>query len=252
MRPSFIAVRRMGTRERRQREVAEREQRFLAAARDLIRQDGLLNLQMSRIAEKCDYAVGTLYQHFLSKEDLLVALATDETQERVDMFQRVFDCKAASTRERLIGFAVADIVYARRNPEHFRLLQFAFTEVVWGAAPASRRQACIDANAPLRRLTLDLIDEAVRRGDLELRGLQPEEVCLAPWALALGMHSIMHTEGLLEQHEVCEPYHLMLRHLSDLLNGLGWAPLTDSSNHAALDALAERIRKEVLHEYACC
>ncbi len=67
----------LGTRERRQREVAEHEQLFLTAARELIRQDGLLNLQMARVAEKCDYAVGTLYQHFGSKEDLLVALATD-------------------------------------------------------------------------------------------------------------------------------------------------------------------------------
>src|SRR3546814_1451278 len=87
----------MGTRERRQREVAEREQRFLDAARELIQQDGLLNLQMSRIAEKCDYAVGTLYQHFVSKEDLLVALASEEAQERVDMFVRVHRW-AASTR----------------------------------------------------------------------------------------------------------------------------------------------------------
>ena len=241
----------MGTRERRQREIAGRAQLFLAAARDLIRQDGLLNLQMSKVAEKCDYAVGTLYQHFLSKEDLLVALATDEAQERVDMFQRVHDWGAATTRERMIGFAVADIVYARRNPEHFRLLQFALTEVVWGAAPASRRQACLDANAPLRQLTLSLIAEAVRNGDLDMRGLQPDEVCLAPWALALGMHSIMHTEGLLEQHEIREPYHLMLRHLSELLNGLGWKPLADPTDHAAFDALAERICKEVLHEFVC-
>ncbi|WP_028079917.1 TetR/AcrR family transcriptional regulator [Solimonas soli] len=240
----------MGIRERRQREVAGREQRFLGAARDLIRQDGLLNLQMSKVAEKCDYAVGTLYQHFVSKEDLLVALATDEAQERVDMFQRVHDWRA-STRERMIGFAVADMLYARRNPGHFRLFQFALTEVVWGAAPASRRQACLDANAPLRQLTLALIDEAVRKGDLDLRGLRPDEVCLAPWAMAFGMHSIMHTEGLLEHHEVREPYHLMLRHLSELLNGLGWKPLADPMNHAAFDALAERICKEVLHEYVC-
>ena len=242
----------MGTRERRQREVAGREQLFLAAARDLIRQDGLLNLQMSKVAEKCDYAVGTLYQHFLSKEDLLVALATEEAQERVDMFRRIHDWSVASTRNRMFGFAVADMVYARRSPEHFRLLQFAFTEVVWGAAPLSRRKACLDANAPLRELTLSLVDEAVRNGDLDLRGLQAEELCLAPWAMSLGMHSIMHTEGLIEYHEVREPYHLMLRHLSELLNGLGWKPLADPTNHAAFDALAERICKEVLHEYVVC
>lgn len=240
----------MGTRERRRREVAEREQRFLAAARELIRQDGLLNLQMGRVAEKCDYAVGTLYQHFVSKEDLLVALASEESQERVDMFVSVHDWQAG-TRDRMLGFAVADMMYARRNPEHFRLLQFAFTEVVWGAAPASRRQACMEAHAPLREATLDVIAEAIRKGDLHPRGLRPEEISLAPWSLSIGLHAIVHTAGLLEQHRLHEPYRLMLRHFSDLLNGLGWRPLADSADADALDALAERLCTEVLHEKPC-
>src|SRR3546814_14364364 len=77
---------------------------------------------MSRIAEKCDYAVGTLYQHFVSKEDLLVALASEEAQERVDMFVRVHRW-AASTRDRMLGFAVAYMMYVRHRPEHFRLLR---------------------------------------------------------------------------------------------------------------------------------
>lgn len=238
----------MGTRNRRQREVAEREQLFLAAARDLIRKDGLLNLQMSRIAKKCDYAIGTLYQHFGSKEDLLVALASEEAQERVDLFLRVHQW-AAGTRDRMLGFAVADMVYARRSPEHFRLLQFAFTEVVWGAAPLARRQACMEAHAPLRKALLSLTEEAIRCGDLPARGLRPAEICLAPWSLSLGMHAIVHTDGLLEQHQMTEPYQLMLRHINDLLNGLGWLPQTDSTDSAALTALSERLCKEVLHEY---
>lgn len=240
----------MGTRERRQREVAEREQRFLGAARELIQQDGLLNLQMSRVAEKCDYAVGTLYQHFVSKEDLLVALASEESQERVDMFVRVHQW-AANTRDRMLGFSVADMLYVRRRPEHFRLLQFVFTDVIWGAAPASRRLLCSEAHAPLRQATLAVINEAIAKGDLDARGLPTDEICLAPWALSIGMHAIVHTEGLVEQHAFADPYRLMLRHFSDLLNGLGWKPLTDSTDSVALDALTQRLCSEVLHDEHC-
>lgn len=240
----------MGTRERRQREVAEREQLFLDAARALIREDGLLNLQMSKVAEKCDYAVGTLYQHFASKEDLLIAMASSEAQERVDMFLQVFNWKA-STRERMLGFAVADIVYARRRPEHFRLLQFVFTDVIWRAASEARRQACMDAHAPLRQAALDLIDEAIRLGDIDPRGLTQKEICLAPWAMSTGLHAIVHNEGLVEQYQFAEPYRLMLTHINNLLNGLGWQPVTDSTDAAALDALAARLCKEVWHEQYC-
>jgi len=240
----------MGTRERRRREVAEREQRFLDAARELIQQDGLLNLQMSRVAEKCDYAVGTLYQHFVSKEDLLVALASEESQERVDMFVRVHQW-AANTRDRMLGFSVADMLYVRRRPEHFRLLQFAFTDVVWGAASETRRQECVEAHAPLREATLAVVNEAIAKGDLDSRGLQATEICLAPWALSIGLHAIVHTEGLVEQYDCADAYGLMLRHFSELLNGLGWKPLTDSTDAAALDALTQRLCSEVLHDQHC-
>ena len=56
---------------RRQREIALREQAFLDQAQALIQRDGLLSLQMARIAEESGYAIGTLYKHFASKEDLL-------------------------------------------------------------------------------------------------------------------------------------------------------------------------------------
>lgn len=58
------------------------------STKDRRQRDGLLALQMARIAEECDYAIGTLYQHFASKEDLLVALATRNCLCRVDLFER--------------------------------------------------------------------------------------------------------------------------------------------------------------------
>src|SRR3546814_4096584 len=104
-----------------------------------------------------------------------------------------------------LGFAVADMMYVRHRPEHFRLLQFAVTEVVWGAAPASRRQSCVEAHAPLRQATLDVIDEAIAAGDLDPRGLPAAEICLAPWALALGLHQIGHTQSLVGHTQVADP-----------------------------------------------
>ena len=234
----------MAIRQRRLREVANRECLFLDAARELICQDGLLNLQMARVAEKCDYAVGTLYQHFASKEDLLVALSTANMQHRVDLFRRVAAWKAGP-RDRMFGFAVADMMFVRRHPEHFRLAQLASTEVVWNAASPQRRQTSLAASRPLGRIVESVVEEAVRCGDLKLRGLKPNELCLGAWALTLGTHDIAHIEGLLEQNNVRDPYRLMLRHLQHLLNGLEWKPRFDPSNTAALDRKVKRLCREV-------
>ncbi|HUP91750.1 MAG TPA: helix-turn-helix domain-containing protein [Solimonas sp.] len=240
----------MGTRERRQREVAEREQRFLDAARELIRQDGLLNLQMTKVADRCEYAVGTLYQHFASKEDLLLGLVIDNTHHRLEAFERLASWKAC-TRDRMFGVAVADMWLVRHLPELFRLEQYVFTEVVWGAASPERRQEALDAGEPIGRIVEAIVAEAVRVGDVEARGLRGVELSVAPWALSEGTHMLAHAEGLVEKYEIRDPYRLMLRHQQSLLNGLGWKPLFDAADDQALDRKIETLCSEVFHGLHC-
>jgi AcrR family transcriptional regulator len=240
----------LGTKERRQREVHEREDLFLDAALELITADGLLNLQMSRIAEKCEYAVGTLYQHFASKEDLLLALVTREIGSRIELFQRVGDWQAG-TRDRMFAVGVADMIFVRRNPVFFRIVQYALCEVAWNAASLPRRKAFLDASQPLRDIIVGIADEASTSGDLDLRGQTAYELSTGLWALSLGFHYLVHAEGVLEDFVSGDPYRLMCRHFHHMLNGLGWKPLFDASDSGAMDALVKRICEEVFNESIC-
>ena len=234
----------MGTKERRQREVAERERLFLEKTRELICREGLLQVQMARIAEACDYSTGTLYQHFASKEDLLVALLTDRVQARIDLFRRaaLWD---AGTRDRMFAFAVAEAVFVKRNPEYFRLEQFAQTEVIWSCASPDRRQACIETLAPIAALALDIVRDAVEHGDLESNGASAEEIAFGLWSMVEGTHSLAHTQGLLDVFEIEEPYSLMGRNIHRLLNGLGWKPFVEVSDYAACEAYTTRLFDEL-------
>lgn len=237
----------MGTKERKQRQFEERERRFLVAARELIHENGLLSLQMTRIAERAEYAVGTLYLHFASKEDLLLALTVEDARIHVELFQRVARWQA-SPRDRMFAIGVADMLFVRRNPEHFRIGQYVFTEVVWGAASAERRQALIDANDPIGEIVTGIINDAVASKKLQLHGLTPEQVSIGLWSLTIGTHNLVHAEGVMEDFNVSNPYRLLCRHLQTMLNGYGWKPLADLADDAALDALIERISNEVFPE----
>ncbi len=238
----------MGTKERRQRQFAEREQLFLDTARELIRESGLLSLQMSRIAEKCEYAVGTLYQHFASKEDLLLALTTVQAQEHVGLFQRVAQWRANS-RDRMFAIGVADKIFVQRHPDHFRIAQYALCEVVWHAASPDRRQDFLEAGKPIGQIVVDIVRDGVRAGDLDLRGMTPQQLCTGMWALSSGTHNLVHAEGVLEDFAVRDAYRLMCIHVQALLNGFGWRPLTDPADGAALDTLINRIKHEVFHDF---
>ena len=237
----------MGTQERKQREFARREQRFLAAARSQIEEQGLLGLQMARVARACDYATGTLYQHFASKEDLLCAICSEMAVKRVEKFEKVANWQASS-RARMFGIAVADMLYARDNPGHFRLHQYVLTETVWSAASPTRREQLLEANRPLGELVGRIIADAIGAGELESRQRQPLELGLGQWCLVTGMHNLVHAEGVLELYQLSDPYRMMLQQVNALLNGLGWQPLVDPFDEQALRATIDRIRSELFPE----
>ena len=237
----------MGTKERRRREIAEREQLFLEKTRELICREGLLQVQMARIAEACDYSTGTLYQHFSSKEDLLVALLAERAQERISLFRKAASWDAG-TRDRMFAFGVAEAVFVRRNPEYFRLEQFAQTEVIWSCASPARRRTCIDTLAPISELALGIVRDAVEHGDLEANGAAAEEIAFGLWTLVAGTHSLAHTQGLLDVFEIEEPYRLMGRNMQRLLNGLGWKPLVDVGPETQSEADTARLLSELFNE----
>jgi AcrR family transcriptional regulator len=68
---------------RREREKRTQRQEMLAAALDLFSSRGYPNVSMQEIAEKAEFAIGTLYKFFRSKEDLYKALIT----ERANTFE---------------------------------------------------------------------------------------------------------------------------------------------------------------------
>lgn len=216
----------MGTRERKAREFEAREQLFLDTAHRLMLEEGLLSLQMARVAEACDYATGTLYQHFSSKEDMLLALSTRMVGDRVDLFCRPMKWQAP-TRDRLFALGLADVLFAQQRPEHFRLAQYVFTEAVWSATSEERRHKALERSKPMCDGVRRLIREAVERGDLPDRGLGNMDLGVGPWTLCLGMHTLVHADGLLAFYDVKQPYGLLLKHIEFLLNGLSWQPLAE-------------------------
>jgi AcrR family transcriptional regulator len=239
----------VGTQDRRRRDVAVREKLFVDKAWELIRRDGLLQLQMARVAEACDYAIGTLYQHFSSKEDLLVALMTEHLRERADLFERVARWQAPS-RERMFGIAIADTVFVSRNPDYFRLEQYAHTEVVWAAASPARRQAHLNVAAPLGSTVLGIVEDALRCGDLPPQEVSAQELATGFWCLCVGMHTLVHAEGVLQQHNVHEPYSVLARHVQWHLNALDWKPILNPVSDAAIGSSIVRLKKELFHD--CC
>ena len=211
----------MGIQDRKKRQLAEREQFFLDRAWAMIERDGVLKLQMARLASECEYAVGTLYLHFSSKEDLLVALATRTVSKRMSYYERAFTWQAP-TRERMLAVIVADVLFAQSSPEYFRLAQYVSTHTIWMAASEQRRAEALAASTPLGEGIVAIVNEAVAAGEVPDLGLSGYELIGGLWAMTEGMHALVSATGLLEAHPLPHPYRLLLRQAHALLNGWGW------------------------------
>jgi TetR/AcrR family transcriptional regulator len=65
---------------RREREKLRQRQEILAAGLDLFSQKGYHSVSMAEIAEKAEFAIGTLYKFFQNKEDLYKALVLEQCE----------------------------------------------------------------------------------------------------------------------------------------------------------------------------
>jgi len=73
---------------RREKERLSQRQEILASALELFSQKGYHNVSMHEIAEKSEFAIGTLYKFFKNKEDLYRSLILEQAQKFHDALTR--------------------------------------------------------------------------------------------------------------------------------------------------------------------
>ncbi len=76
---------------RREREKQRQRQEMLAAALELFSENGYHSVSMHQIAEKAEFAIGTLYKFFQNKEDLYKALVLEQCDHFEDAVLRAIE-----------------------------------------------------------------------------------------------------------------------------------------------------------------
>ena len=110
----------MGTKERKERDKLEMQQKILGAARELFMKEGYENVSIRKIAEKIEYSPGTIYLYYKSKGQIffvLCFLAFDKFYNEQLKADSITD-----PRERLKESGRIYIRFAIENPEYFELM----------------------------------------------------------------------------------------------------------------------------------
>ncbi len=229
----------MGTAERKRREVERREAALLATARELLHADGFAGVGLDRVAEVAEYSKGTVYKHFTCKEDLVVALAVQTQQLRLELVERAARIDGLS-REKLCGIGEVSVLL---YPDHLQAELVVYTAAIRERASVGRQDALKELEARSMAVTQGVVEEAVAAGDLVLPGhMGPLDFVFNAWSHIIGSHMLMASGAALAELGVVDPGSVLRRGMHALLDGYGWRPLSTEWDY---DRTVRRIHREL-------
>ncbi|OEF06720.1 TetR/AcrR family transcriptional regulator [Vibrio genomosp. F10] len=211
---------------KKQKAIADREVELTLLAKSLVQEQGFSNLTMDKLTAASPYSKGTIYNHFCSKEDVILALCIHSLKSEALLFDRIGDFEG-NTRERVIALHVAYRIYARMEPVLSTCAIMAKSP--WVLEKASpERVAGLNA---LEEMVISQADELVGLaadvGDLKFSsGIGSDAIVFANWSIAFGSNAL--TQNASNSHcinRLQDPFSV-LHNANMLLDGLGWKPLS--------------------------
>lgn len=234
----------MGTAERRERERNEREELILDQAERLLLERGYQGWNMDELAQAVEYSKGTLYLHFKTKEDLLVALSSRALRLRGDLFERALQFKGRS-RERIRAIGVADALFVREIPNCFEIQQLLKQASFWDRASNERRELHVMQAGRCFNALLTIVQEGIESGDLPQLKIPPEQAAFAIIGVTVGSHLMSRHHDLRTLSKIDDSFKIVRQNQDLVLDGLGWRALSKDWNYHDTDC---RIRKEIFPE----
>ncbi len=110
----------MGSSERKERQRATLQQQILDAAREITLRDGFAALTMRKIAEAIEYAPGTIYLYFESRDEIAIQLCRQGYRELLDCLKPT--ATIADPRARLRAIADTYVNFGLTNTATYRLI----------------------------------------------------------------------------------------------------------------------------------
>ncbi len=232
----------MLTLSRKQREIQQREARILALAGDMLHCSGYLGLSMDRIATEMEYSKGTIYQHYRNKEEIILALANEALQMRLDMFQKAATC-AGRSRIRMAAIGAAAEVFVENHPQHFAVEQIVRSPSIWEKTSQERRHVMESCELRCMQVISGIVRDAIAAGDLELPSARSaEDLVFGLWSMNFGAYNILTSSETLEKYGISDPLAALRKNQNFMLDGYQWQPLSHQWDY---DDTMDQLKREM-------
>src|SRR5690242_10707375 len=173
----------MGVAERKSRQKADLRQDILLAARDLFVREGYESVSIRKIAEKVEYAPGTIYLYFKDKAEILDTLCQqtfEKLRARMDAIQRDPGDPVESLRRGLRTY----IQFGLDNPNEY-IITFVLAKRQPGGPDRAAGQAGLSCFECLR----ETVRKCIEGGYINGGGV--DDTAQAIWTAIHGVTSLL-------------------------------------------------------------
>ena len=225
----------------------DRELSIIEAALVIIKREGVENLTIDKIVTLVPFSKGTVYKHFLSKEDVTLAIANQAISILSDFFNRAANFEACS-RERMLLLNASYLIYAILHPVFFKIDLCAKSPIFLENCDKKRVQTQEMHQMTLMSSIESIIQKAIECNSLALPSfMNIQQVCFSNWSMNHGIISL-----LSKDIEACNDLIVdreIFNNSCILLDGLNWSPLTKEKDYKkALTQALKAIFPEELKE----
>ena len=226
----------------------ERELLIINTAVLLIQRNGIENLTMDKVVTQVPFSKGTVYKHFVGKEDLLLAISNHSIKVLGDLFHRAYQFKGCA-RSRMLLLNFSYLIYAMLYPALFQTVLCAKSPNVVGKSSEKHINEGERLEIKLMTSIHGIVEDGLADSSLELpMNMDIQQLCFSNWSMAYGAITLLSSEveqcsgrtSLIVERE--------LFNLSNMLyDGMGWKPYTKDRSHCAelKIALAELFPEEL-------
>jgi len=226
-----------------------REEVITAAAIKIIEQGGVEHLTMDKVVAKVPYSKGTVYKHFIGKEDLLLAISNQAIAILSDLFLRASSFSGCA-RIRMLLLNISYLIYAILYPALFKTVICSKSPNVYGKSSPERIKEQEQLEMKLLGAIHSIVEYALTTESLKLPSyMDIQQLCFANWSMSYGTISLLSGEveqcsgrtTLIVEKELFNQSNL-------LFDGLNWQPLLKDNDHrSALEDALKLIFPEELN-----
>jgi len=226
-----------------QEEKDAREQEMLECAKQMIREEGVAALTIDKLVKQLPYSKGTVYNHFSSKEDIMLAICTEHMQTTASVLTRGLSFNGNS-REKALAIHVGSLLNAQANPNDFIIGVTVKSVGCTSKASEERQQKHQQIEVNLLGPIFSHFRAAVDAGECIIpEGMCIEQMAFSCWSADFGTQILL--MGDIDACSIRAQMNVeteLLNTINLIQDGMCWQPIAKDFDWRAS---VERIKKEV-------